>query len=223
MFAGHVGAALAVGRAERRVNVGVFVAAALLLDVVLWLFLLLGWESVAIPDNFASTHQPEFVFPFSHGLAASLVWSVLAAVAAWAACARLGSARARAAVLVGAAVFSHWVIDVVVHQPEMPLAGANSPKVGFGLWQNMPIALAVEAVIVAIGLFLFVPGSGLSRGKSIALTALTLVILAFTMAGMTIAPPPPSAQAMAASSLATLVVVCVLAYWLGRTPNAGQG
>jgi hypothetical protein len=223
MFAGHVGAALAVGRAERRVNVGVFVAAALLLDVVLWLFLLLGWESVAIPDNFASTHQPEFVFPFSHGLAASLVWSVLAAVAAWAACARLGSARARAAVLVGAAVFSHWVIDVVVHQPEMPLAGANSPKVGFGLWQNMPIALAVEAVIVAIGLFLFVPGSGLSRGKSIALTALTLVILAFTMAGMTIAPPPPSAQAMAASSLATLVVVCVLAYWLGRPPNAGQG
>jgi hypothetical protein len=223
MFAGHVGAALAVGRAERRVNVGVFVAAALLLDVVLWLFLLLGWESVAIPDNFARTHQPEFVFPFSHGLAASLVWSVLAAVAAWAACARLGSARSRAAVLVGAAVFSHWVIDVVVHQPEMPLAGASSPKVGLGLWQNMPIALAVEAVIVAIGLFLFVPGSGLSRGKSIALTALTLVILAFTMAGMTIAPPPPSAQAMAASSLATLVVVCVLAYWLGRTPNAGQG
>jgi len=223
MFAGHLGAALAVGRAERRVNVGVFVAAALLLDGLLWLFVLLGWEAVAIPDNFASTHQPEFVFPFSHGLAASLVWSVLAAVAAWAACARLGSARARAAVLVGAAVFSHWLIDALVHQPEMPLAGASSPKVGLGLWQNMPIALAVEAVIVVVGLFLFVPGSGLSRGRRIALTALTLVILAFTMAGMTIAPPPPSAQAMAASSLATLVVVCVLAYWLGRPPHVGQG
>jgi membrane-bound metal-dependent hydrolase YbcI (DUF457 family) len=205
------------------VNVGVFVAAALLLDGLLWLFVLLGWEAVAIPDNFASTHQPEFVFPFSHGLAASLVWSVLAAVAAWAACARLGSARARAAVLVGAAVFSHWLIDALVHQPEMPLAGASSPKVGLGLWQNMPIALAVEAVIVVVGLFLFVPGSGLSRGRRIALTALTLVILAFTMAGMTIAPPPPSAQAMAASSLATLVVVCVLAYWLGRPPHVGQG
>ena len=223
MFAGHLGAALAVGRAERRVNVGVFVAAALLLDGLLWLFVLLGWEAVAIPDNFASTHQPEFVFPFSHGLAASLVWSALAAVAAWAACGRLGSARARAAVLVGAAVFSHWLIDALVHQPEMPLAGASSPKVGLGLWQNMPIALAVEAVIVVVGLFLFVPGSGLSRGRRIALTALTLVILAFTIAGMTIAPPPPSVQAMAASSLATLVVVCVLAYWLGRPPYAGQG
>src|SRR5512139_4173593 len=156
MFAGHVGAALAVGRAERRVNVGVFIAAALLLDALLWLFVLLGWESVAIPYNFASTHQPEFVFPFSHGLAAGLVWSVLAAVAGWAASARLGSARARASVLIGAAVFSHWLIDALVHQPEMPLAGASSSKVGLGLWQNMPVALAAEALIVVIGLFLFV-------------------------------------------------------------------
>jgi len=48
MFVGHVGAALAIGRAERRVNVGVFVFATLLLDVVLWLLVLLGWESITI-------------------------------------------------------------------------------------------------------------------------------------------------------------------------------
>ena len=34
MFAGHIGTALAIGRAERAVNVGVFIAAALLLDVL---------------------------------------------------------------------------------------------------------------------------------------------------------------------------------------------
>jgi len=45
---------------------------------------------------------------------------------------------------------------------------------------------------------------------------LALVLLAFTVLGMTVAPPPPSAQAMAGSSLATLVVVCALAGWLGR-------
>jgi hypothetical protein len=65
MFAGHIGAALAIGRAERRVNVGVFITAALLPDVLLWLFVLLGWESVRIPGNYASTHQAEFVFPCS--------------------------------------------------------------------------------------------------------------------------------------------------------------
>jgi hypothetical protein len=44
MFAGHVGAGLAIALAERRVNVGVVIAAALLLDLLLWLFVLLGWE-----------------------------------------------------------------------------------------------------------------------------------------------------------------------------------
>ncbi len=66
MFAGHLGTALAFGRAERGVNVGVFVVAALLLDFLLWLFVLLGWESVTIPADFASKHQAEFVFPYSH-------------------------------------------------------------------------------------------------------------------------------------------------------------
>ena len=56
MFAGHVGAGLAIGSAERRVNVGLFVAAALLLDIVLWLLVLAGCESVAIPSDFARTH-----------------------------------------------------------------------------------------------------------------------------------------------------------------------
>ena len=68
MFAGHVGAGLAIAGAERRLNVGVFIAAALLLDLVLWVFVLLGWESVAIPADFAHTHQAAFVFPYSHGL-----------------------------------------------------------------------------------------------------------------------------------------------------------
>ena len=216
MFAGHVGAALAIGQAERRVNVGVFVGAALLLDMVLWLFVLLGWESVAIPADFARTHQAEFVFPYSHGLVASVVWSALAAAAVWVAYARLGSARTRAAALIAAAVFSHWLLDALVHQPELPLAGESSPKVGLGLWQSMPIALVTEAGIVAAGLFLFLPGSSLSRGKSRSLALLSLVILAFTVAGMTIAPAPPTAQAMAASSLVTLALVCVLACWLGR-------
>ncbi|NML46394.1 hypothetical protein HHL11_21780 [Ramlibacter sp. G-1-2-2] len=63
MFAGHVGAALALGRMERRVNVAWFVLAALLLDVLLWLFVLLGWEAVTIPADFAQRHQPEFHFP----------------------------------------------------------------------------------------------------------------------------------------------------------------
>jgi hypothetical protein len=78
MFAGHVGVALAIGRAERRINVGVFIASALFLDLVFWLFVLLGWEFVSIPANFSSTHQCDFIFPYSHGLAHALrTWQSL--------------------------------------------------------------------------------------------------------------------------------------------------
>jgi hypothetical protein len=201
------------------VNVGVFIAAALLLDLLLWIFILLGWESVFIPGNFASTHQPEFAFPYSHGLAACLAWSAIAGAAGFAWSAHLHVARWRTAAFIAAAVFSHWLLDALVHQPEMPLAGAGSFKVGLGLWQSMSAALAVESAIVVAGLWLFVPGSGLSRGKSLALAALVVLVLVFTVVGMTIAPPPPSAQAMAASSLVALVAVCALACWLARLPR----
>ena len=222
MFAGHIGAGLAIARVERRVNVGAFIAAALLLDLVLWLFVLLGWESVTIPADFTATHQPAFVFPYSHGLLASLAWSAIAAVGASVGYARLQAARWHVAALMAAAVFSHWLLDALVHRPELPLAGAASAKVGLGLWDGMPVALAVEAAIVVVGLLLFIPGSRLSRGKALALASLTIAMLAFTVAGMTIAPAPPSALAMAGSSLVTLVVVCALAFWLGRVPRETQ-
>jgi hypothetical protein len=219
MFAGHVGVALAVGRVERRVNVGVFVIAALLLDVLLWLFVLLGRESVTIPADFAATHQPKFVFPYSHGLLAATAWSAVAGtVAAWL-FSRQPEMKWRAGVLVAAAVFSHWLIDALVHRPELPLASGASAAVGLALWDNMPLALVIEAALVVLGLWLFLSGSRLSKGKSIALATLSLLILAFTIVGMTVAPPPPSAFAMAASSLVTLAVVCAAFVWLGRPPR----
>lgn len=223
MFAGHVGAAMAIGRADRRVNVGVFIFAAVLLDFVLWLFVLLDWESARIPVNFAKTHQAEFVFPYSHGLLASLGWSALAGIATFLWYPRLRVARVRAALLVAAAVFSHWLLDALVHAPELPVAGVHSIKLGLGLWNSMTVALAVEALIALAGLYLFVSGAALSKAKQLWLTVMTLFIIASTVAGMTVAPPPPSIAAMAESSLVTIAVVCALAGWLGRLQHRACG
>jgi hypothetical protein len=214
MFAGHIGAAMAIGRAERRVNLGVLVFAALLLDFVLWLLVLLGFESVVIPGNFASTHQPAFEFPWSHSLLAAIVWSLLAGIAALLGFAKLGPARVRVALLVGLAVFSHWLLDALVHAPELPIAGAASAKVGMHLWGNMPVALAIEALIAMVGLWLYVSGASLSRGRRLLLAVLAIVTLVFTIIGMTVAPPPPSVAAMAYSSLVTIAIVSALAGWL---------
>lgn len=214
MFAGHIGAALALGRAEPELNVGVLVAAALLLDILLWLFVLLGWESVVLPANFVSTHQAEFVFPYSHGLLASVLWSLLAALLGLCLYRRLPT-RGRIALLVAAAVFSHWVLDVLVHRPELPLAGPASEPLGLGLWSHLTAALLLESVIAVFGLYLYVSGVRGRRARSIAISVLTLVVLAFTIIGMTLAPAPPSSAAMAGSSLVTLAIVCALAFWIG--------
>lgn len=212
MLAGHIGVGLAIGRWERRVNVGVFVAAALLLDLLLWLFILLGWESVSIPADFLATHQPEFVFPYSHSLLAALFWSVVAGVVV-----RFAYPHASAGWPILVAVFSHWLLDALVHRAELPLAGGATPQVGLALWDHMPVALVVEAAMVLLGLLAFLRGSGLARGRAIGLVALNLGILVLTAVGMTVAPAPPSALAMAGSSLLTLVVICAALAWLGRT------
>jgi hypothetical protein len=216
MFAGHIGAALAIGRVERRINVGALIFAALLLDVALWLLVLFGWETAAISANFASTHQPDYTFPYSHGLLAAIAWSTLAGAAAIPAVPRLKTSKSRAAGFVAAAVFSHWLLDAMVHVPELPLAGESSLKVGLGMWRTMPVALAVETLIAFAGLGLFLNGARLSRAKKLGLTALTVSLVSLTVLGMTVAPPPPSGTAMAASSLAAIAVVCPLAGWLGK-------
>ena len=89
-------------------------------------------------------------------------------------------------------------------------------KLGFGLWRNMPVALIVESLIALAGLWLFLSDADLSRGKKGGLAVASLFILAFTVAGMTVAPPPPSVTAMAASSFVTIVIVGVIAGWLGK-------
>ncbi len=222
MFAGHIGAALVIARVETRLNLGIFIFAALLLDVLLWIFVLAGWETVTIRPDFGVTHQPAFVFPYSHGLLASVAWAMLAGATVLVARPGRDIKTLRAAVLVGAAVFSHWLLDALVHVPELPLVGIDSAKVGLGLWQDMPVALAVEALIVVAGLGIFIPGARLSRNGKLWLTTLSLVLLAFTVAGLTIAPAPPSATAMAASSLVTILVVGVVACWIGAAVEKTQ-
>jgi hypothetical protein len=84
----------------------------------------------------------------------------------------------------------------------------------------MPVALAIEAFIALTGLYLFVSGASLSRAKKLWLSVLSVLSVGGTVVGMTVAPSPPSAVAMAASSLGTIVLVSALAGWLGPAAAA---
>ncbi|MFO1325831.1 MAG: hypothetical protein U1F56_00615 [Rubrivivax sp.] len=215
MFVGHVGAGLFFARRSApQVNAGWFVSAALAQDLLLWVFLLAGLESGRIPAEARHGWEIAYTFPYSHGLLATAAWA-LAAGALGLALVR-GAGRGAAALGLAAAVASHGLLDVLVHRPQLPLAGPGSTPLGLALWDHMPLALGLEAAVALVGVWAFVRAVPLPRARRIGLVALCLLLLLFTAGGLLAAPPPPSIASMAVSSLLVQAAVCAAVFWIGR-------
>ena len=216
MFIGHLGVGLALKKVEPRLNLGWLFAAAMLLDIVLWVLVLAGIEQGHVPTDYAQRRYLTFVFPYSHSLIGALGWSALMAAGGW-----WITRRRRAAAVLAVAVFSHWVLDVLVHPPELPLAGAGSPRWGLSLWNHLSVALGIEALLLAGGWWLYFQVTEANTSASrYGLGFFLLVLQAFAFGGQMWAPPPSSMHQLAISSLVTLVMVIVVAAWLDRKRRA---
>jgi len=213
---GHLGVGLALSSRSRRFRLGPLLGAALLLDILLWLFVLAGLEQVIVPPDFPTGHFLEFVFPYSHGLFSSLVWSGLTAVLAARGWLLLGSGAA-AAWVASVAVLSHFLCDAVEHVQGLPLLGESSPHVGLGLWRAMPWALVLELVLLVCGAVLFLrsrPGlPRLRRGVLLAVLGLLATFQLFgQLAGATLPPLP----VLATVSIVQTAVLVLLGLWADR-------
>ena len=117
--------------------------------------------------------------------------------------------------LVSGAVFSHWILDLIVHRPDLPLYG-NGLKVGLGLW-NYPIAaLALEILFLFGGMYVYwtttKPIAGGGRYGMVVFGLVMVAVQAFVFFG----PPPTSDRAGALTALALYVLFASVAYWLER-------
>ena len=223
VFLGHVGVGLALKRAVPSVNAGVLVAAALLLDSLLGLFVLAGLEQVHLPEDFARRRYLTFSFPWSHGLLATLLWSALAAALTWALL--RGPARGWAALAVAVAVASHFPCDVIEHLPELPLLGPDSTRLGLGLWRWMPWALALEVALAALGLVLYRRATAGEFPWGMAL--LVVGVAAVALPGQLFSTAAPPREALVATWLLQAPLLGLGAGWLdarrrGRPPPAPQ-
>ena len=194
MFVGHYGVSFAAKKLEPELPLWLLFVAVQLLDVLWAPFVLLGIEKVRIVPGFTATNPLDLYYmPYTHGLVAALGWSVVAALA-YRFLAR-GASR-RAATIIGIAVFSHWVLDFLVHGPDLPLYD-NTAKVGLGLWNLPALALGLEAASLFGGMWLYLRLGPVRRTAFLVFGVIMLAIQVYVFFG----PPPASANAAAATAI----------------------
>jgi hypothetical protein len=223
MFVGHLGAGLVVKRIEPRLNLGVLFFAALFADFLLWALVLAGIESVRAPVSAGAARFFTFDFPYSHGLVSNVIWAALAGAIGWFLAGPGAPYRARVAWALALAVGSHFVLDFIVHIPDLPVGGDASPKLGLGLWRHMPAALLCELALAAVALIVYLRSARLARSRWLLACGTVVVAAILTSLGPYLPGPPPEAPMLASSSLATLVVIVGLGFAVEGRIGFGAG
>ncbi|HYO78781.1 MAG TPA: hypothetical protein VE010_20135 [Thermoanaerobaculia bacterium] len=202
MFIGHHAAGFAGKRLAPQVSLGTLFFAAMFLDLLWPILLLLDLEHVRIdPGNTAFTPLDFYDYPISHSLLSVIGWSIAAAVVY-----RIVRKTWNGAAVVGAAVLSHWVLDFVTHRPDLPL-WPGGPLVGLGLWNSVPATIAVEALLFIATIAIYLRTTiARDRTGTIAFWALIVFVVVIYIANVT-APPPPSPTAIAWGALAAWLFV----------------
>jgi hypothetical protein len=214
MFVGHYAASLALKKYDKHASLGVLFLGVQLVDILFFPFVLLGIERINIIENYTqSTHFQLEYMPYTHSLLGSVLWALAAyALFRWVIVKQHGIA-----LVVAIAVFSHWVLDLVVHTPDLPLWSDASLKLGFGLWNNAIATFVLEAVLLVGALWAYLRSSSAltSAGKygmSIFVVFLVLVNIPNIFGPLT----SDSKMALAVTALAAYFVFAAIAHWLDK-------
>jgi hypothetical protein len=220
MFIGHYGIALALKRAEPRLSLGTLFLAVQLVDL-LWAFaILLGWERALVVPGWTAASPLRFVYyPITHSLLAGALWGLAAGAVYYAWPTRNTWHHARAAAVVVFAVLSHWVLDLIVHVPDLPLTTDASPKLGLGLWRSVPASLAAELLVFGAGAALYARAlHARGRLRRVPFAVLAGVLVLIQIANL-LGPPPPDMTAVATVGIAGFLLFPLAAAWVDRAPR----
>lgn len=211
MFIGHFGIGLGAKKAAPGVSLGILFLAAQFLDLLWPTFLLLGWERVGIdPGNTVMTPLNFSYYPVSHSLLMACAWGMLIGLGYY-----LVRRKKYESIILAFLVVSHWILDLLVHRPDLPLSFGNSMKVGLSLWNNVPLAIILEGLIFVVGLFFYLNATkAKDRIGSIGFWIMISLLAAIHLNNL-FGPPPANTKAIAwAAELQWLFVLW--AFWIDR-------
>lgn len=213
MFIGHWAPALAAAAASKRApKIGTLFIAAQLVDWAFFGLLLTGTEQMRFSPGISVMNPMDlYHMPITHSLLGATAFAAAFAGLIW-----LGGKDRTAALIGGGVVLSHWFLDLLVHVPDLTLAG-SPPKLGLGLWNHPLIEMPLELGITLCALWWYARIRTPGRARVFTLAVILLALQAVNWFG----PVEPevtagtSLLAFFAYGLATLV-----AWWMGKSERA---
>ena len=214
MFVGHYAAAMAAKAIEPKAPMWTLAAAAQLVDIGWSAFIIAGVEHARVDPALPGSTLVLYDMPWTHSLPAALIWSLAAAL--------LAKLLLRTSWTVGAAigltVFSHWVLDLLVHRPDLELWPGGA-RVGLALWDYPVPEQALEIGLIAICGAMWV-ASRKSLGR-VAWPAIGFVAFLVTLQIVAMLAPQPGGELppQAGATILAIYVAVVLAATLTELPR----
>jgi hypothetical protein len=216
MFIGHYAPAFVAATSPKSPRLGALFVAAQLVDIAFFAFLILGVEHMRLTPLATTMNAMDlYDMPWTHSLIGAVGWGVAFAVVL-----KLLRGSWTAGAIGGAVVVSHWLIDLLVHRPDLTLAG-SPPRLGLGLWNHPAIEIPLELAFAFGGLAFYVSrtraigAAGRWSPWALGLGMATLQAINWAAAQPTaVAPAPPATGWLGLFAYGVLVA---LAWWVART------
>ncbi len=228
MFMGHYAPAVFdTQRGKGTVLVPVWMAflAVQFMDIVFAVLVMFGIEG----ETRIIGGEPYFTIPYSHSLITSLGWAAIGGLI-------FKLLRPKSGMkgfwVVFGLVFSHWIFDLIVHRPDLPLWPGSQTELGLSIWNWPYLAFALEMGLLLAAFIFWVR---VTTGPRSSLIGLSILFLFMGMLQFTFVTAPgvqvqngtfdpaagPHGVALGVLMLFTYVLLASAIWWVERrrTPS----
>ena len=183
--------------------------AAQLVDWVFFTFAIFGIEQLRIVPGITAMNPYDLVFmPYSHSLLAAAGWALVFGVVVGVVLRNMVAAAWGAIV-----VLSHWLLDLLVHRPDLTIAGGED-KYGLGLWNTPHIEMPLEIGLVLLAYWLYISRT---KGPVIPPLILLAAMLLFQAINWFGPQPETAGVGMYLSVFLSYGILTAMAFWVQST------